>query len=179
MGPGVMERKATLIVFALLGTITGCQVVVPSSQNGESICVGPSPQLAQRLAGMPEFVNYRARPEAMHNPAPKFHPVPTRPVFSTSMQAVSKTAAAAASGGTNNLRKSSDESVLPPPGMQTDSQHAPGGDADEESRSATAPAEVEFRSMRRAGDTVPRSRRADIRILPSQPIGDGGQIGLN
>lgn len=76
-----MNRTATTFALLLLSITTGCQVVVPSAQQAEEVCIGPSPRWAGRLAGMPEFV---PRGEATSDPIaprPKFHSLPTRPVF--------------------------------------------------------------------------------------------------
>lgn len=81
-----------LLVATLLVGATGCQVVVPSAQRGpdhvaancaEKVQLGPSASWTRRLPGMPEFEpvgagTSRPAPAGSH---PKFHPVPTRPVF--------------------------------------------------------------------------------------------------
>lgn len=76
-----------LVTMALLGLCCcGCQIIAPSSQRAEEICLGPPVHLANKLPGMPEFVpvgRETVANDSPSNPAPhsKFHPVPTRPVF--------------------------------------------------------------------------------------------------
>jgi len=152
----------------------GCQIIVPSAQRGGEICIGPPTELTGRLAGMPEFVAYNETSPGPKAPRPKFHPVPTRPVFTPWKAGITQVVenepvipllGGQGRGDGNSNDSDASERIDLPPGFQPDVQ------LDEESpsgRGSKLPPKTASTRKRTSATTVwsrRRSRWAEVRVV--------------